>query len=60
MYVFLDGVKVWTILDKEIVPIYDHHLCIQLDAFGTQLSEINPTVKMYVDWVRIYVDKNPE
>lgn len=60
VYVFLDGNKVWTILDKEIVPIYDHHLCIQLDAFGTELSDANSTVRMYVDWVRIYIDKNPE
>jgi len=60
VYVFLDGVKVWTIVDKSIVPIYDHHLCIQLDAFGARLSDADSEVKMYVDWVRIYVDKNPE
>ncbi len=60
VYVFLDDVKVWTIIDKAVVPIYDHHLCIQLDAFGTQLSGSDSTVKMYVDWVKIYVDKNPE
>lgn len=59
IYVFLDGKKVWTILDTEVVPVYDHHLCIQLDAFGLQLSDANPTVKMYVDWVKIYVDQNP-
>lgn len=58
VYVFLDGIKVWTVIDPEIVPIYDHHLCIQLDAFGGQLFDTSSTVKMYVDWVKIYVDKN--
>lgn len=60
VYVFLDGIKVWTIIDPAIVPIYDHHLCIQLDAFGTMLASADATVRMYVDWVKIYVDKNPE
>ena len=51
VYVYLDGEKVWTIEASEIVPIYDHHLCIQLDAFRTEMG--NP-VKMFVDWVKIH------
>lgn len=58
VYVFLDGNKVWTIIDTAVVPVYEHHLCIQLDAFGLQLADAGSTVKMYVDWVKIYVDKN--
>lgn len=50
MYILMGG-KVWTITDPDIISIYEHHLCIQLDAFKTQMDS---PVKMYVDWVKIY------
>lgn len=55
--VYLDNELVWTITDSSVVPIYSHHLCIQLDAFGTQLESAASVVRMYVDWVKIYVAK---
>lgn len=55
--VFLDEELVWTITDAEVIPIYQHHICIQLDAFGTELESPSSVVKMYVDWVKIYVAK---
>ena len=52
--IFRDGVAVYTI-EKEkypfAIPQVPHHLCIQLDAFKTTMTG---TVKMYVDWVKIY------
>lgn len=46
-----DGVVVWKLTDINAIPAVAHHLCIQLDAFKTSMTG---TVKMYVDWVKIY------
>ena len=54
--IYLDGELVWTFNNPEIVPVYDHHLCIQLDAFR---NDVAAPVRMYVDWVRIYRDTAP-
>ena len=48
--------RIWTLNNPEIVPVYDHHLCIQLDAFR---NDVAAPVRMYVDWVRIYRDTAP-
>ncbi|MGV8878106.1 MAG: glycoside hydrolase family 16 protein [Sphingobacteriaceae bacterium] len=49
--IFRDGMLVWTLTDAKAIPGMMHHICIQLDAFKEQLSG---TVKMRVDWVKIY------
>jgi hypothetical protein len=46
-----DGVVVWKLTDINAIPSVAHHLCIQLDAFKTTMTG---TVRMYVDWVKIY------
>jgi hypothetical protein len=46
-----DGVVVWKLTDINAIPDVPHHLCIQLDAFKTTMTG---TVRMYVDWVKIY------
>jgi len=46
-----DSTLVWTLTDLEAIPDVPHHLCIQLDAFKQSMTG---TVKMYVDWVKIY------
>ena len=49
--IYRDGMLVNT-MNKEIaIPQVEHHLCIQLDAFKTEMTGV---VKMYVDWVKIY------
>jgi len=49
--IYRDGALVWTLTDANAIPDVAHHLCIQLDAFRTSMSG---TVRMYVDWVKIY------
>lgn len=51
LVIYLNGERVWTVTDKAVIPIWNHHICLQLDAFGTSLPA---PVKMYVDYVRIY------
>jgi endo-1,3-1,4-beta-glycanase ExoK len=46
-----NGKIVWTLTDAAAIPDVPHHLCIQLDAFKTVMTG---TVRMYVDWVKIY------
>lgn len=48
---YQDSTLVWTLTDVNAIPDVPHHLCIQLDAFK---SSMTGTVKMYVDWVKIY------
>ena len=54
LVIYLNGEKVWTVTNEEVVPKWNHHICLQLDAFKTSLSGV---VKMYVDYVRIYNGK---
>ncbi len=49
--IYRDGELVWTLTDRVAIPQVPHHICLQLDAFK---KEMKGTVKMYVDWVRIY------
>lgn len=51
LFVYVDGELLWTLTDKDAIPHNPHHLCIQLDAFKTEMGE---PVKLYVDWVKIY------
>jgi beta-glucanase (GH16 family) len=53
--IYRDGELVFTVNEKEAIPQVPHHLCIQLDAFKTTMTG---TVKMYVDWVKIYQTEN--
>ena len=48
---YRDSNLVWTLTDINAIPDVPHHLCIQLDAFKKSMTG---TVKMYVDWVKIY------
>ena len=48
---YRDSNLVWTLTDVNAIPHVPHHLCIQLDAFKNSMTG---TVKMYVDWVKIY------
>lgn len=48
---YCDGSLVWSLYDMNAIPDVPHHLCIQLDAFKKLMTG---TVKMYVDWVKIY------
>jgi beta-glucanase (GH16 family) len=49
--IYRDNALVWTLTDQNAIPDVPHHLCIQLDAFKTSMTD---TVRMYVDWVKIY------
>lgn len=49
--IYVDGKLKWKLTDTYAIPQVPHHLCIQLDAFKTSMTG---TVKMYVDWVKIY------
>jgi len=49
--IYRDGTLVYTLSDTNAIPDVPHHLCIQLDAFKTEMTGV---VKMYVDWVKIY------
>ena len=49
--IFRNGSLVWTLTDRNAIPDVAHHLCIQLDAFGTYISG---PVRLQVDNVRIY------
>jgi len=49
--IYRDNALVWTLTDQNAIPDVAHHLCIQLDAFKTSMTG---TVRMYVDWVKIY------
>lgn len=51
IYVYLNGELAYTVTDKEVIPSWPHHICLQLDAFK---HEVEGIVKMYVDYVRIY------
>jgi beta-glucanase (GH16 family) len=53
--IFRDGELVYTCTERVAIPQVPHHLCIQLDAFKTEMTG---TVKMYVDWVKIYQQIN--
>lgn len=52
--IYRDGEMVYELKDKEAIPQVPHHICLQLDAFKKEMSG---TVKMYVDWVKIYQKK---
>ena len=50
--IFINGEVAWELTEPaEAIPQTAHKLCIQLDAFKHQM---NGTVRMYVDWVKIY------
>jgi len=49
--IYRDGKLVYTLSGTNAIPDVPHHLCIQLDAFKTEMTGV---VKMYVDWVKIY------
>ncbi len=49
--IYRDGNLVYKLTDPKAIPKVPHHLCIQLDAFKNAMTG---TVKMYVDWVKIY------
>jgi hypothetical protein len=49
--IFLDGKEVYKTEVIVAIPQVPHHICIQLDAFK---KEMTGTVKMYVDWLKIY------
>lgn len=51
LYVYLNGQLACTVTQKEAIPSWPHHICLQLDAFK---QEVEGVVKMYVDYVRIY------
>jgi beta-glucanase (GH16 family) len=51
---YRDGDLVWNLTDVNAIPDVPHHLSIQLDAFKKSMTG---TVKMYVDWVKIYQKK---
>lgn len=51
IYIYLNGELVYTVKDRDVIARWPHHICLQLDAFKHFLPE---TVKMYVDYVRIY------
>jgi beta-glucanase (GH16 family) len=51
IHIYRDGEKVFTVTDKDAIPQVPHHVCIQLDAFKTEMTG---EVKMYVDWLKIY------
>ena len=51
IHIFRNGELVYTCTEQEAIPQVPHHICIQLDAFKTEMTE---PVKMYVDWVKIY------
>jgi hypothetical protein len=53
--VYRNGTEVWSTTNAAAIPQVAHHLCIQLDAFKTSMTG---TVKMYVDWVKIYQQSN--
>lgn len=53
--IYRDGKLVYELTDTEAIPKVPHHLCIQLDAFKKAMTG---TVKMYVDWVKIYQAEN--
>ena len=54
LVIYLNGERVWTVTDKKVIPIWKHHICLQLDAFKKTLPA---TVRMYVDYVRVYTGK---
>jgi hypothetical protein len=49
--IYRDGILAWTVTDTVAIPDVAHHLAIQLDAFK---SSMTGTVRLQVDWVRIY------
>jgi hypothetical protein len=49
--IYRNGTHVYSLTDINAIPQVPHHLCVQLDAFKTTMTG---TVKMYVDWVKIY------
>ena len=49
--IYRDGALVWTVSDQDAIPDVPHHLSMHLDAFKSYMSS---TVRMQVDWVRIY------
>jgi beta-glucanase (GH16 family) len=49
--IYRDGALAWTVSDTAAIPDVAHHLAIQLDAFKSTMSG---TVKLQVDWVKIY------
>lgn len=56
LVIYLNGFKVWTVTDKQVIPKWKHHICLQLDAFKKRLPD-GAVVKMYVDYVRVYTGK---
>lgn len=49
--IYLNGKREWTVTDPKVIPIWTHHICLQLDAFKKVLPA---PVHMYVDYVRVY------
>jgi beta-glucanase (GH16 family) len=49
--IYRDGIVVYTQSQAVTIPKVEHHVCIQLDAIQ---REMTGTVKMYVDWLKIY------
>jgi hypothetical protein len=49
--IYRDGTMVGTVTDANAIPRWNHHPCIQLDAYKQTMGS---PVHMYVDWVRVY------
>jgi hypothetical protein len=49
--IYRDSSRVWTLTDKNAIPLVNQHLCIQLDAFKPLVFK---PVHKFVDWVKIY------
>jgi hypothetical protein len=49
--IYRDGTTVGTVTDANAIPRWNHHPCIQLDAYKQTMGS---PVHMYVDWVRVY------
>jgi beta-glucanase (GH16 family) len=49
--IYRDGTLVGTVTDTSEIPTWNHHPCIQLDAYQQTMGS---PVHMYVDWIRVY------
>ena len=52
--IYRNGRIVYKLIETVAIPKVPHHICLQLDAFK---KEMTGTVKMYVDWVKIYQEE---
>jgi hypothetical protein len=50
--IWRDGLLVWTLTEKIVIPDWSHHVCFQIDA----LVNANPggSRQFFVDWIKIY------